>query len=154
MKNNLQLPRCLIASGSRAPHLPSDRPLTHHLPENEFKVELGKLNGTPKEVLENEELMSMFMPVLKADFQVAETYQANPVKLNCPIVLFNGTEDEDVKNEQFSAWQDLSLKPCREFYFNGGHFFINNQWREVASTVSALIEPLLFMDGLNTEAYV
>ncbi|MGH9759831.1 MAG: thioesterase II family protein, partial [Blastocatellia bacterium] len=50
-------PQCLFVSGRRAPHIPDTDPITYNLPEAEFIQELRKLNGTPKEVLDHEELM-------------------------------------------------------------------------------------------------
>ena len=47
----------LFVSACRAPQIPHrDRPI-HTLPEAEFLAELRRLNGTPAEVLEHEELM-------------------------------------------------------------------------------------------------
>src|SRR5436305_4022919 len=57
----------LFASGCRAPHIPYDKPTTFDLPEDKFIEELRSLNGTPKEALENSELMQILTPILRAD---------------------------------------------------------------------------------------
>jgi surfactin synthase thioesterase subunit len=44
------------------------------LPEREFVEELPRLNGTPAEVLAGSELLDLMLPVLRADFEMAETY--------------------------------------------------------------------------------
>jgi medium-chain acyl-[acyl-carrier-protein] hydrolase len=40
------------------------------LPEPEFLEELRRLNGTPHEVLEHPELMSLLLSLLRADFEL------------------------------------------------------------------------------------
>lgn len=58
--------KCLFISGSRVPSIPEPNPI-YHLPDEEFKRELGRFEGTPKEVLENQELLDFFLPMLRAD---------------------------------------------------------------------------------------
>ena len=53
------LPVHFIASGSRGPHMPPREKPLHHLPDSEFVSELKDLNGTPKEILDNKELMEL-----------------------------------------------------------------------------------------------
>ena len=58
--------KCLFISGSRVPSIPEPNPI-YHLPDEEFKRELGRFEGTPKEVLENQELLDFFLPMLRAE---------------------------------------------------------------------------------------
>ncbi|MDK1314036.1 thioesterase II family protein [Pseudoalteromonas ardens] len=137
------LPVHLIASGSRAPHTNSNKTQTYHLPHDEFVAELLKLNGTPKELLEHKELMELLIPLLRADFQIAECYQAQPVSLPCPITVFHGYDDIEISAEQLHGWQDLSKHKIDIHYFNGGHFFINQCKEEVISQVNQVLRKIL-----------
>lgn len=65
--------RCFMVSGSRIPSIPEPNPI-YHLPDDEFKKVLGRFEGTPKEILENQELLDFFLPMLRADFTMDETY--------------------------------------------------------------------------------
>ncbi|HEX5322495.1 MAG TPA: thioesterase domain-containing protein, partial [Capsulimonadaceae bacterium] len=47
------MPEHLFVSGCRAPQIVDNDPPTYNLPEPEFIEELGRLNGTPKDVLEH-----------------------------------------------------------------------------------------------------
>ena len=47
----------LFISGSRIPSIPEPKPI-YHLPDEAFKRELGRFEGTPKEILENQELLT------------------------------------------------------------------------------------------------
>jgi len=42
-------------------------------------MQLRRLNGTPQAVLQDAELMQFFLPVLRADFAVCETYTYTPI---------------------------------------------------------------------------
>jgi len=83
----------LFVLGSCAPHIPEPRPL-HLLPENEFIKEFSRYSGTPEAVMQSRELMDMFLPILRADFSIDETYiyyEDNP--LDCPVTAFGGSAD-------------------------------------------------------------
>lgn len=45
--------QCFLVSGSRIPSIPERNPI-YHLPDDEFKKALGRFEGTPKEILENQ----------------------------------------------------------------------------------------------------
>ncbi|KZN32658.1 hypothetical protein N480_25295 [Pseudoalteromonas luteoviolacea S2607] len=142
LQTDKTIPLKIIASGSRAPHLKSHKRPFYNLPHDEFVEELKSLNGTPKEILENTELMELFLPLLRADFEIAECYQANKDALPTPINVLFGTDDVDVTAEQIDAWQDLSAAPITKHEFNGDHFFINTCSDEVKQTVIRLITNL------------
>src|ERR1700674_5350722 len=79
----------LLVSAARAPQFPHRRSPIHALPEKEFLAELRRLNGTPGELLDHQELMEIMLPLLRADFAVYETYSySNETPLNCPISAF------------------------------------------------------------------
>lgn len=120
-------PEHLFVSGRRAPQYPRDRPVIFNLPHEAFLSELKKLNGTPAEILENPELMEAFMDVLRADFELVETYEYHPgQQLSCPITVYSGLEDEGVPVESCYAWQKQTSATCRVRIFRGDHFFIRN----------------------------
>jgi pimeloyl-ACP methyl ester carboxylesterase len=67
-------PAHFIASGSAAPQLPARGKRIHDLPREELLVELRDLDATPEAVLENQELVELYLPMLRADFRLSETY--------------------------------------------------------------------------------
>lgn len=124
-KNGVQ-PVHLFVSGSRSPHIPEPRPL-HLLPEREFIKELHRFSGTPEEVMQSRELMDMFLPILRADFAVDETYvYYKDNSLNCPISAFGGTEDKEANREELDAWRQHTLGSFTLQMFHGDHFFIKS----------------------------
>ena len=119
-------PAHLFVSGRRAPQIPdSDSPI-HTLPDAEFLKELHRLNGTPEEVLANEELMQLLLPTLRADFAALETYTYQPESpLSRPITAFGGLQDPDVSCDMLEAWQEQTSATFSLQMFLGDHFFIH-----------------------------
>jgi len=117
-------PAYLLVSGYAAPHLGLDRPPAHALPEAEFRAELRARNGTPTVVLENDEMMRLFSPLLRADFAVCETYtyQSEP-PLGCPCAAFGGLRDPLVTPERLLAWKELTDASFESLLLPGDHFF-------------------------------
>lgn len=133
------MPEYFIASGSRAPHLPNEKGITYNLPQQEFIQELKSLNGTPKDVLSNSDLMDLLIPILRADFKIAETYQAQEVKMPYPILVLHGKEDSGIKPHQLAAWGELSSMGYLLSQLPGDHFFINQFRSEVIAHVSDVL---------------
>lgn len=144
-KNYSITPLHLFVSGRRAPQLPDSRPPIHALPTPEFLRELRHYNGTDEAVLNNAELMELLVPILRADFELLETYvyEESPA-LDCPIAAFGGLEDNKVNIAQLDAWAELTAKSFSRQMFPGGHFFLH-------SAQSCLLEHLnQALDALAT----
>jgi len=122
-----KIPFGLFVSASRAPQIPSPKPPIHLLPDTEFKQELHRLNGTPASVLQNNELMQILIPILRADFAVLETYvYTQEPPLECPIVAFGGLEDQEVTVEELERWRSQTQSSFKLQMFSGDHFFIHS----------------------------
>lgn len=131
------LPSKLFISARRAPQIPSAKPPIHLLPDTEFKQELYRLNGTPVSVLQNNELMQLLIPILKADFAVLETYiYTNEPPLKCPITVFGGLQDSEVSCDDLQAWQEQTKADFNLNMVPGNHFFLH-------SAQSLLLENLI-----------
>lgn len=118
-------PRHLFLSGCPAPHLNDSRCSTFSLPDQQFLAELKRLNGTSTEVLNDPELLELFLPVLRADFELVETYQyRSGGRLPCHITVYGGRDDEQVGLEGVYGWKEYTSGNCTIRLFPGGHFFV------------------------------
>jgi len=116
----------LFVAGSRAPHIPEPRPL-HMLPDEEMIRELRRYSGTPEAIFENKDLMNLYLPMLRADFSLDETYMYyEDTPLTCPVTAFGGTEDNEANQEELNAWIGYTKKDFNLQMFPGDHFFINS----------------------------
>ena len=118
-------PELLFVSGRRAPDWPDTEPPTYHLPHDQFIAELKRLKGTPAEVLDHPELMELFLGLLRADFEMVDTYEFEPgTLLSCPITVYGGLFDEHVPADSCRAWSEQTSGVFRTRMVQGDHFFV------------------------------
>lgn len=121
------LPAHLFISGHRAPRLPLSTPPIHRLPDAEFLNKLRSLGGSPQKVLENNELMEVLSPTLRADFALCETYSfLEEEELDCPITVFGGEQDETVEYDELLAWRAQTRGAFCLCMLPGNHFFLES----------------------------
>ncbi len=129
-------PRCLLVSGRRAPQLPARRPPMYVLPENGFTERLRMLNGTPREVLDDEALLRLFLPTLRADFAVNETYVPVPgPPLSCPVSALTGSADPEVTVEEMAHWRSATTGDFSLRVFYGDHFYLKSRPGDVLEAI-------------------
>jgi medium-chain acyl-[acyl-carrier-protein] hydrolase len=137
-------PACLYVSGCRAPQLRTERAATYNLPESEFVAELRRLNGTPDSVLDHPELMRLMLPIIRADFEISQTYSYLPDEpLSCPISAYGGLQDTEVARESLEAWQGQTTASFSLKVFPGDHFFIHSARSAFLLELTRDIETLL-----------
>ena len=128
-------PLRLFVSGMRAPHLRGGYQI-HSLPDKEFIEALRTLNGTPAELLSDSSLLEMFVPTLRADLHLSETYQFIPgTPLQHPITVFGGINDVTTPSERLREWQRHTRSSCTVRLLEGDHFFINQNAHLVAASI-------------------
>ncbi|HEX8139343.1 MAG TPA: thioesterase II family protein [Pyrinomonadaceae bacterium] len=138
-------PSALFVSGARAPQLPSLKEPIHNLPDDELIEALRDLKGTPDEVLDNAELMQFMLPLLRADFEVNESYAyRDEPPLDYPITAFGGTEDEQVSRERLEGWREQTRASFTLRLLPGDHFFLHSSQelllRELSRALGQLSE--------------
>jgi medium-chain acyl-[acyl-carrier-protein] hydrolase len=120
-------PSRLIVTGRVAPNAkPRSRSL-HALPEPEFLAELKRLNGTPAAVLENDELMRVLLPVLRADFTAHETHEFTEEQpFDCPILAVAGNSDTVAPPADMAEWRRHTRAAFEAHVQPGDHFFLQS----------------------------
>jgi len=70
----------------------SEQDLKRTMEEHPAVISYG---GNTHEIIENQELLDLFLPILRADFKISETYchQENKDKIACDITVINGRND-------------------------------------------------------------
>ena len=136
------LPLLMMPSARRAPHLALEGEPIHDLPEKDFIDALvRRYQAIPQTVLAEPELMALFVPLLKADFRLLETYRpdlAAPL-LDVPIHAFAGAADTGESVALAFRWRELSRGPFRLDAIDGGHFFVSEARGALLQAVSGAI---------------
>ncbi|MEQ9404349.1 MAG: thioesterase domain-containing protein [Cyclobacteriaceae bacterium] len=132
------LPEHIFFSGRGAPNVKDKKNRDYHLlSDKDFKKEVFELGGTAPEFFQHPELMEMFIPLLRNDFKLAsvnfEDRAIDPFE--CDISAFIG-KDEDITPEQVYSWKDHSLGVCSIHSFNGGHFFLHDEFANICRIIN------------------
>lgn len=146
-------PMHLFFSGRAAPHVQKEKKLLHTFPEAEFCDEIFKLGGTPRELFNCRNLLDIYLPVLRADYRIIETYQYSErtKQLDCAITVFNGTED-DTTEQEMTEWQQHTVGKFTLQNFSGGHFFIHDHTKEICQIINSTLLTAELKDG-NTRVF-
>jgi surfactin synthase thioesterase subunit len=125
LENGFPMPSNLFITGTTGPSAISRTEKKRHLlnPED-FVTEIRNLGGMPDEILNNDELLYFFEPILRSDFKISENYQYEENKpLDIPITVITGTE-EDMEIEDIQLWQKETTQIVDFKRMPGKHFFI------------------------------
>lgn len=135
-------PRMLFLSAHGAPQNLKLRPNPlFKLPDGELLKELERLGGTPQEVLAHRELIQLFLPTLRADLKILETYVYRPEEpLGMPFIVLGGTNDAEVPPQALDGWRDLTRSDFSQHLFPGDHFFLKSAGDEFFKVISGKME--------------
>jgi medium-chain acyl-[acyl-carrier-protein] hydrolase len=143
--SNCRLPNFIVVSSSPAPQLKFNRNAISNLPDNEFLERLKAYNGLPDSLTNNNELLSVFMPMLRADLTVFETYTyREQPPLKCPIIALGGIYDPIVSKHDLAAWYNQTTSLFTLNFFEGDHFFIKNKNNNFLTFLGELFRNKLF----------
>jgi surfactin synthase thioesterase subunit len=125
----------LFASGRRAPSAYRAETVHGHGDEA-LLADVRELEGTDAELLADDELLRMALPVLRSDYRAVETYRCLPgPRLNCPVTVLTGDQDPKVTEEEAWAWKSHTTGGCEVLTYRGGHFFLADRWTDIAGVV-------------------
>ena len=145
-RRNCQQPVHLFVSGSRAPQLPDLEPPIHRLPEPKFIEAIKRYQGTPEEIANDPEVMSLYLPALRADMTILETYfYATEPPLDCEITAFGGLEDRQIDQEQIMSWREQTAQEFSLQMFAGNHFFLQTAETELLKAIARQLQQLLIL---------
>ncbi len=130
-------PTHLFVSAAAAPNTAPTGPMIHCAPDLEVKRTLRDLNGTPQELLDNDELMALILPTFRADLSVLENYRyRDEPPLDVPITVFGGTSDPFVPPSALAGWRRQSTGGSRLQLFPGDHFFVSSAASDVMGAIA------------------
>lgn len=133
MKNKWKMPETIFFCASSVPEK-SIR--NRKLDDASIIDEMVRLGGTSEEVLQIQELMELILPIMRADFQVLNTYEyrKRDKKIECPISIHCGYDDDVYQD--IRLWDNYSTEECQYNFYEGGHFFINDVPKEMGENIA------------------
>ncbi len=135
------LPQRLFVAARRAPHLPEVPPLFSTLPDDQMVIAIQeRYNAIPQALREDPNSLAVFLPGLRADLQILDTYQwPQDPPLPIPIHVFYGTEDLLTPVAEMRAWQDHTTHQFSFHGLPGGHFFLRESRLDLIKIILSLL---------------
>jgi surfactin synthase thioesterase subunit len=119
-------PDHLFVSAVRPPNRRVTRAL-HTLDDASMLAGLTRLGGIPDVVLADEELVEAFLPILRADLTLRETYlPTDGPTLECLLTVFAGASDVSVPPAELPDWAECTRGGFDSVTVPGGHFFLHD----------------------------
>lgn len=133
-------PAHLFVAARKAPHITKHKKALHALPHDKFVQEMLQLGGMSREVFENKELAEIFVPLLRSDLQIVESYQWEETRepLNTDITVLTGADDV-IPIEHMHAWHQVTKRSCTLSVYPGDHFFIHQQYNRITEQIARVM---------------
>jgi len=86
---------------------------------------LRDMDGLPQEVLEDPELLSFVLDIVRSDFAITRDYPCRGIdqKLSCPVLALGGGDDRSVAADAIARWSETTAGQAGYRMLAGGHFF-------------------------------
>jgi surfactin synthase thioesterase subunit len=123
--------------GFRTPTMEHSR-----MPEPELRQWIVDLGSLPADVMHDEELLSIIIPILRADLAVCATAVDRGERVSCPIVSYGGRTDPLMFPDAMSSWPARTDTYLGTSEFPGGHFYIDNHALAVTSDLTRHLQRL------------
>lgn len=138
----LLLPKLFIASGRMPPHYSNSNPIAN-MNNIEIINYVKTLGGVGAEIPHTDEFLKYYLPKIKADYKINSTipnFEAHPLPI-C-IKIINGKDDPLIKGDKLSEWSLHTCHPLESFILPGGHFFMNEGFKEFINLIEKQIRGL------------
>jgi len=137
-REKLALPKRLFVAASPAPeHDHARAPLVHQLSDVDLIAEMRRFGGTPDAILASRELLNLLLPIIRADFELLETYRCEAESpLEIPISAFGGIDDVEVAPHQLAEWSEQTSAGFSMRFFPGDHFFLKSAQEQLLAAVA------------------
>lgn len=133
----------MFVSGVSAPHSEKRKKTSvdvRSYTDDEFIEILKQFGGTPADIIENRELMALFLPALRADYELLPQFSTEPPSerevFSCPLDVFDGKDDIE---HDLKAWQDVTKGPFSITMLKGGHFYLKSEQNQTSLCTSIAV---------------
>lgn len=132
------MPRVLVVSGNRPPHLPLQQ-FWASAPEPALVQHVLGFGGISPEVLANAEFASIYLDKLRADYRLYEGIGARPpVMLDTSLVVVKSDADPLLADVDTNEWRHYSRRPFTLREVKGGHFYFQPDAGALAAILAEL----------------
>lgn len=118
----------VFASGSPTPWNPRLLRASNEADDDVFLARVEEFSGSIHPMLHDPEMRDMYLPALRADTLLYETYSREaPLALASPITTMRGATDDLITPEQCAGWSTATVLEHSHHEFDGGHMYLDHQ---------------------------
>jgi medium-chain acyl-[acyl-carrier-protein] hydrolase len=133
-------PLHLFVSAYRAPHLPDPWDPVDSLSEADLIARLRDMDGTPTAIFDSRDLAEVYLPIMRSDLLVAESYtHRDRPPLRCPVTALGGDADPEVAVTELAAWGEHTLGKFSTAVFPGRHFYYRQHEDRITALIGAAV---------------
>jgi surfactin synthase thioesterase subunit len=142
MRRGCAAPRALCIAAAPAPcSQRRRRPRETWQSDEALMSTLRNMGATPPELFQHAELLELFLPVVRADFELCEDVPEKPLgPLPCPIHVYAGSRD-NIGLPPLEAWRSATTHTQTLTTFEGDHFFVRTHASELCATITTHVAP-------------
>jgi len=135
-----RMPNRLIVISRGGPSIPEPNP-KYDLPDEKFVDYLKSQSGTNERILGDRETLNFFLPIIRNDVKLADTYSdyyKKETPISCPINVFWGSNEANLDQRMIKEWKNETSSQFTEDQFEGSHFFLHEQPERVIKRILEL----------------
>lgn len=134
-EEGLPLPKHLFLASRKSLLGYSNHSAIAGLPSVDFWNGVAQYGGVSASMMAHPELLALYEPILRADFHALENYSsANYPPLPIKASILIGDQDA-ITTADIAPWQESFIPIIDIQVFNGGHFFIYEQIKDVSDYI-------------------
>ncbi|MFF1767816.1 thioesterase domain-containing protein [Streptomyces sp. NPDC058249] len=132
------LPTWLGVSAYGAPRGDADSS-PHLMADDELRAWLRSGDGSPPQLLDNDDVWRKFAPAFRSDFKLVDTWTPprSPEPLPVPLTAFTGLHDNMIDENRLVAWRRLTTDFRGLERYDGGHFYLMDHQQRIAAAIMA-----------------
>ncbi|MCZ7414350.1 thioesterase II family protein [Streptomyces sp. WMMC897] len=139
-ERGLPQPAHLFLAATASPERKVTRTALHAASDEEVLDELRAMGGTPRELLDDRELMDLAIPTLRADYALLHTYEyREKPPLPVPFTVLGGAADTITPPTSLPGWRRHTTGGTDLRTLPGGHFFVQDTVPEIMAAVRAAL---------------
>ncbi|MDO6421244.1 thioesterase II family protein [Saccharophagus degradans] len=133
----LMEPEAMFLSGRLPPNHQYSGPDLHELSDNDLVESLKKVEGSPKDLFVVPALVETFLPIIRSDYRLTETYTFKPpvISICGSIHCFYSDNDSLVNLQDMYEWRHFCRKDFVVHQYSGHHFFINDHYVDICNEI-------------------
>ena len=136
------LPMHLFVAARRAPHLPAPSAPLHQLDDDAFMRAIrAKYDGIPSVIFDDLALRAMYLPPIRADMTVLETYRcADQPPLAVPVTAFGARYDPHATPDELEQWRQHCGADFSVSIVGEKHFFSRDNPSRVIRAIRLILD--------------